>query len=79
MYPPFFQALTKGYLVPGVASSFACVFLLGASVGGAEGGDSERGLGPVELKKKKGGVRGEGWGQEQELPKVRASYCCNPL
>ena len=31
-----------------------------------------RGVGPVELKRKKG-VRGEGRGKEQEPPKVRAS------
>ena len=37
-----------------------------------------RGVGPVELMRKNG-VRKEGWGQEQEPPKVRASYCCNPL
>ena len=37
----------------------------------------ERGVGPVELKRKKGGEWG--WvGAEQELPKVRASYCCKP-
>ena len=39
---------------------------------GGEGG------GACGAKEAKRGVRGQGWGQEQELPKVCASYCCNP-
>ena len=35
-----------------------------------------RGMGPVELKRKTGS-QGEGWGQEKEPQKVRASYCCD--
>ena len=35
------------------------------------------GLGAVELKRRKG-VGREGWGQEEEPPRERTSYCCNP-
>ena len=65
------QALTKGWVTPGVASTFACVCSYWeAWEGGGEGGEG-------------GGVCGvkdgrKGWRQEQELPKVHASYCCNP-
>ena len=52
------------------------MFLLGGL--GRERLKGGRGVGPVERKREKQVVRGEGWGQEQEPPKVRASYCCNP-
>ena len=46
----------------------------GLSTGEAEG----EGAGPYGAKEEKRGSGGKGWGQVQELPKVRtASYCCN--
>ena len=59
-----------------VAGAFACAFLLGAW---ARGGEGAEGGGACEAKEgKKGSWWGRVWGQEQELPKVRASHCCNP-
>ena len=67
---PSLPAFLRAYM-----SSFSVVVLQDSQSFEVKG---ERGVGPVELKRQKGGQR-EGWGQEQELPKVHASCCCNPL
>ena len=53
-----FWSTGKGQFAPGVASAFACVFLLGGLVGGGEGGEGGGACGGKEAKRGSGGMGG---------------------
>ena len=70
------QALTDELLAPGVASTFACVFLLGTL--GQERYMGAMAVGPVDLNRKKRGCVGSGGGRNRNYQGNVQAIAANP-